>query len=213
LSLHDTTTNRDRVWAAIELVAVAAAIAGVTLFYSDLPSLVPLVALASISLWARGKSWSDMGLNRIDRGVIIVVCGVVVGAVAQLVLWWSAPALVDFNVLPQVRGSAEMLGTALLLVLVGSALAGEMVYRGYLFDVLDRLFADRRNEWVTLLLAAVVYGAATGGGLLIASLGKGAAGVGYGLLYRASGRNLVLPIAVHAGFESANLVLVYLGLT
>jgi membrane protease YdiL (CAAX protease family) len=211
--MEQRTATGDRLWSAIELALVAGSIVAVSLFEIMLPALVPLVALSSISLWARGKSWMALGLSWREGSLAGVAGGMVVGAIAQLVLWWSAPDVMDFNVLPQVRGNFEVLATALILVWVGGALAGEMVYRGYLFELFDRLVPARGQQWTTLVLAAAVYGAATGNGVIIASIGNAAAGLGYGLLYRASRRNLALPIAVHGAFESTNLILVYASLT
>ena len=188
------------------------------------PAAVPLLVLAALSLWLRGKGFAEVGLVATPRAWPHVAIGVVLGVaafIASSALVGPAARLaglgVDFNHLPPVRDNGSVLLSALLLAWAGAA-AAEMVFRGY---VLDRLAGDLRlSSFTAVLVGAALYGWALAAGQdpgqdpgsLARVAGAALMGVGYGALYFAAGRNLLLPIAFHGAFESTNLLLLYLRL-
>jgi hypothetical protein len=199
----------------IEVVAFVAALS-VSLPFSP---LVPLVVVASVSLWWRGLSWADVGLREGTAlaSADLLGIGAVLGAATAVLdraLWGSGlealtGGVTGLDITAPVRGQLGMLITALVVTWIG-AIAAEMVFRGYLIARLEPFFDDQGRAGMTLLAAAAGYAWLLSDGHIGGVLGGFALGVGYGFLYLAGGRNLLLPIAFHGAFESVNLVLVYL---
>lgn len=209
--------TRDRLLPLVEIGAFAALIA----IPLPVPTFIPLLVLASLSLWLRSASWGAM----VDSGEHLgtdVAFGVLAGVGAQLALWLVFGSALDLNTMPVVRGNFTVLVTALIITWVGAAIAGEMLFRGYLIDrvrsalgALGGEFADPDSPGaVTLatMVAALFFGWHVADGSVHTFLGGTLAGLGYGVLYWTR-KSLVLPIAVHAGFESTILVLNYLRVT
>lgn len=187
------------------------------------PVAVPLLVLAALSLWFRGKGFGQVGLIATPRAWPHFGIGVVLG-VAGFVVTWAvvgpmgrlAGLVIDLAYLPPVRGNGEVLFQALILAWT-TAVAAEMVFRGY---VLDRLLGDvRLSPTAAVVVAALLYGwvlAASGAGQdpgsVVRFAGAAVVGAGYGALYLAAGRNLILPIAVHGAFESTHLLFLFLRL-
>lgn len=210
-----------RRWPLVIEVAVLAVVPWLEL---PVPAAIPLLVLASVSLWLRDKGFAQVGLVATPRawphfaiGVVLGVAGFVAASAVLGPAGRFAGLAIDFNHLPPVRGNGAVLLSALVLAWA-SALAAEMVFRGY---VLDRLLGDLRlSPIAAVVIAAVVYGwvLAPGQdpgqdpGTIARFAGAALMGVGYGALYFAGRRNLILPIAFHGAFESTNLLVLYLRL-
>ncbi len=208
--------------AGLELAAVAALLGWLPSLTLPVPGVVVLLAAASLSVWLRGQSWERLGLEGGPDLGLHILTGAVLGTLVFAVsmgLW--APALeaasghaVEFNLLPEARGNAIVLVSALLLVWAG-AWAAEMVFRGYLLRRVEDAFGGGAAATaVAVAISALAYGwfaATTGeyGSLPLRFVGAAVMGVGYGLLYFAGGRRLALPIVFHGAFETTNLVLIY----
>lgn len=202
--------TRNVAFAWVELAAVGA----LAIFGFWMSPLIGLLVLASASLLARNKGWSDAGLRADDGVELVVTSGIVLGALALVaVAWLWGPALenlsgraVELNHLPPLRGYAGLLATAVILAVAG-AFASEMVFRGYVFERIREL---TDSDALAIVASAALYAAVIADHGLAPTLGAMAMGIGYGLMYLAGGRNLAMPIAFHCSFESTNLVLIYL---
>lgn len=201
--------SRGGILPVLELAAVAA------LLVVPLPiavgPLVPLVLLASISLWARGQSWAQVGLDG-ERIGAMFLAGLVIGVAAPLlelavaspilhVLTARAPESSPYGM---VRGSPAFLATMLVIV-TASAAAVEMVFRGYLLTRIETRAGTAIA--VTASAAGSAWLDADGdpgrlvGGLIL--------GLGFAGLYLAGKRSLVLPMVAHALYDATRLLLVY----
>ena len=186
------------------------------------PAIVPLLGLAALSLWWRGKSFADVGFTmRADGTGLHAILGCVLGVAALIAaLLFIGPGAGASDSAEQILESAAAIrGNAIILVLMlvlawTNAVAVELVFRGYL---LDRMMSDLGLPgWAAVVTGGLFHGwalaASRGMDLLPGLLAGAVIGAGYGVLYLASRRNLVLPIAVHGAFESAGLLLIYLRL-
>jgi membrane protease YdiL (CAAX protease family) len=204
--------------AAIALLLAIAAVA-LPLPYG-VPSLIPLVAIASLSLWLDGTSWADAGLRARIDGALEIAVGSAVGIAALAAgVWLFAPAFggatgVGFNAAPEVRGNGAFLFSALILAWA-SAFAAEMIFRGWLLRLIEQS-ARRHAVAATPAIAWGVIGSAIFQVAVLApdgpldALGAFLAAVGYAALYLGSRRGLVAGIACRGAFDTANLLLIYL---
>jgi gamma-glutamylcyclotransferase len=180
---------------AVELLAIGA----VGLIELPVPRAAPLLVLASLSLWIRDRSWTDAGLRADPGWAGLAAAGLVVGAASQLVISIAAGGPVQEQAVAQAGLTAASM---VLLLQVAAAFASEMVFRGFLIERLEQV----ASKDAAIAISAIAFAWIAGGGVL-AFGGALVAGLGYALLYIAGGRTLVLPIAVHIGFEATAIVI------
>jgi hypothetical protein len=184
-------------------VAVVIAAALVAL---PVPTVVPLLIVASISMWLRGRSWTSV----FKGPALFAAVGVVAGAAALvLALFVSTPLLesisdyaVQWSMYPVVRGSA---GTTIMVsIVVGvSAVAAELVLRGWL---VERVLELRGHPVLAILLGAIAEALISDGDLAM-RIGAGVFGIGCGWMYIAGGRSVVAPICARLVFSLGAVVL------
>lgn len=134
-------------------------------------------------------------------------------AAATLALPWLGAVATGLGT-PALRWP-ENAGLFLASNLFLTCVAEEVAFRGVIQQLLGRVFGDKQRRWqgwrsgVPVLLAALVFGLAhAGGGAAYAALAT-LAGLGYGLMYRLSGR-IELAILLHFALNA--LVFVTLSL-
>lgn len=173
----------------------------------SLPVVVPLLVLATVSRWLRRRDWAS--LLRFEPMVAATSVGVGLAAlIAALVA--GTPVVealsgrgVEWSVYPIVRGDPANLAVVALVVVAMSA-ATEAALRGWLVDRMLELSPGPAT--LPIAVGAVVEAAITDGGIG-ARFGGAVFGAGLGILYVASGRNLVAPICARVSFALGALVL------
>ena len=188
---------------AIELAALAViAIA---------PVPVPeawLVAIASISIWTRGRSWADRRDPAPPELVPVgLLCGVA-ALIAALIVSEPIAALtgraVEWSQYTIVRGSPQNF-VVIACVVAAQAVAIEMALRGWW---LPRVLEIAPRGGVTLaVVASALAEAAITRGPITTRAGAFALGLGGALLYIGGGRRLAAPMACRLGFELGAVLL------
>ena len=196
-------------------------------FWADGAGFVPLsktpflFLIAWLSLRLRGSGWKAAGLRFDRRWPALLGIGVIAG-----VIFWAFEFYVENPVLyrltghyPDLNTFAELVGNVrLLAILVGlnlvlAAFGEEMVWRGYALPRVTEVLGGSRVAW-----AASILTVNTAFGLAHMYQGESGAtqaavqGVLLGLLYVATGRNLLAPIAAHFIANNCDFVMIYLGL-
>lgn len=118
----------------------------------------------------------------------------------------------DLHQLRPLIGNAKLLVVGLVLSWVLAAFGEELVYRGYLLNRVAGMVGGLSAGWIiSLALVTVGFG--------LAHASQGATGVVeniidgaiLGLLYLATGRNLLTPIIVHGIQDTVDVLLIYSG--
>jgi len=140
------------------LLAIVAVLAGNSIF-------VPLSALL-VLLWAwyARVSWSEIGFARPARWPRLIIVGLALGVVFKLVmkavvmpLLGAPPLNPAFQFLV---GNTAALPRVLYLVLIGAAFGEEVVFRGYAFERLGRLFGKGTGAKIAIvILTSAWFGA------------------------------------------------------
>jgi membrane protease YdiL (CAAX protease family) len=156
-----------------------------------------LLAAVAVWQWVRRQSLKDLGLAIHADTKLVVPLGLFLGTVAALVL-----SLAGFeNRLDPSSPEAEwQRSAAAILLLWARAFAQEIVFRGF---VIDRMRAVGQKSSIAVALAALLAATVAFDGTPAGFASTAIQGVGYGILYFAAERNLLLPIAVHGAFETA----------
>lgn len=206
---------------AVELLLIAG------LFWADEQGWIPLsktpflLAVGWASMRLRGVGWREAGLRLPAHWRKLTALGIAAGVVMwsfeffvempllhKLLGYW--PDLTTFN---DLVGSVPLLAVYLVLNWVLAAFGEEMMWRGYALPRIAQFCGTGLRAWV---IALIVVNAAFG----LAHLYQGpsgmiqatAAGVLLGVLYLATGRNLVAPVLAHGVSNSIDFVVMYLGL-
>ncbi|HEX2079621.1 MAG TPA: type II CAAX endopeptidase family protein [Longimicrobium sp.] len=198
-------------------------LAGLLLGYGfAIPRVVPLLLLASMSLWVRGLGWADLGLrrprvwSRTVATAVLAALGILLAVrfvIAPLAVWVTGTSI-DQSVFEPLRGNLRVLLASLLLAWTLAAFGEEMVFRGYLMRRLTDLVGGTRVGWaVALVVSSAFFGWAHGYQGPAGMVATGLIGASIGLLYLRTGRNLWMAIICHAVVDTVALTLVYLGRT
>jgi membrane protease YdiL (CAAX protease family) len=198
----------------------------VLIFWADGAGFIPLsktpflFLVAWLSLFLRRSGWRAAGLRSDGRGLRLLGIGVVAG-----IAFWAFEFFVenpvlhrltghypDLDVFSDLVGNIRLLAILIALNLILAAFGEEMVWRGYVLPRIADLLGDTRLAWAAALL---VVNAAFG----LAHLYQGESGIVQaavqgvllGLLYLATGRNLLAPIAAHFTANNCDFIAIYLG--
>jgi membrane protease YdiL (CAAX protease family) len=176
------------------------------------------IAAVLILLWAWATSaWRDLGFARPAHWVRAIVIGLVLGVGLKLLMKavvmpaFGAPAtnpLYHYLV-----GNTSEIWKYAIFVIVGAGFAEELFFRGYLFERSARLFGKGAvATTLTLIVITLLFGAAHWkmgwGGMVNAGITGGIAG----LIFLYTGRNLWIPVAMHAAFDLTAGAIIYLNL-
>jgi hypothetical protein len=175
---------------ALAVLAIAIAPIGYTFPYA-----LPLLAIATASLWARGHSWSERVI-----APRMLAAGVLAGALAIAV---AAPLFgafrvtaVDWWVLPALRGDAGQLALALAVLLV-TVVALELSLRGW---IIERTLELSPGPVTLPIATAALAEALVSPGPIVSRIGVALFSAGLGLLYVACRRSVLAPIAARCAF-------------
>ena len=197
------------------------------IFWADGVGLIPLSKTPFLFLlaWAflrlRGSGWRSAGLRLDRRWPALLALGVAAGAafwafeffVENPLLYRLTGHYPDLDVFSGLVGNVRLLAILIALNLVLAAFGEEMVWRGYVLPRVAGILGGSSIAWAASLLAVnAVFG--------LAHLYQGESGVVQttvqgallGLLYLATGRNLVAPIAAHFTANNCDFIAIYLGL-
>jgi hypothetical protein len=177
--------------------------------------IVPLSALL-VLLWAQrsGTPWRELGLSRPGSWTRTVAIGLVFGITFKLVMKAIVMPLLDAPptnpAYQHLIGNAAALPVMLYLVILGAGFGEEVVFRGYFFERLGKLF--RPGRWsmaMIVFLTAAFFG-------LVHYPEQGTAGaqqatiVGlvFGGIYAVT-RSLWMLMVAHAAFDLTAVAIIY----
>jgi hypothetical protein len=185
--------------------------------FSKTPFLVAFVILS----WRLARiDWRDVGLRPYINWPLTVALGVAAGGVTEgFQLFASQPFVVtftgaqpDLSDFAELRGNTEFLLILLALVWTIAAFGEEIVYRGYLLNRLEDLFAPAHQATLlSLVIMSAVIGMAHGYQGITGIVDEGLMGLSLGLFYLGFGRNLVIPIVAHGVQDTIDMLLIYSG--
>jgi CAAX prenyl protease-like protein len=172
-----------------------------------LPVAVPMVAIASVSRWLRGRSWDERmpaGRGRAGpsaaAGLAALAIALVAGAPVVEAMTGRA---VEWSVFPIVRGNPTQLALVAMIV-IAMAIANELALRGW---IVERMLELSPGPVVLPVLVGALAEAAVTRGDVVVRLGAAVFGAGLGWIYVAAGRSVVAPICARIAFGLGAVVL------
>jgi hypothetical protein len=163
------------------------------------PVAAPLLAVASLSRWVRGRGWNQVLGGGGRTAAVGAAAGLAALAIAVLA---GAPFVeqmtgrtVEWSAFPIVRGSPSQLAMV-ALVEIALAIAWELALRGW---IIERVLELSPGPPVLPVLVAAFAEALVTPGDVSARIGAGLFGIGLGWMYIA-GRGAIAPICARLAF-------------
>ncbi|HWO22603.1 MAG TPA: CPBP family glutamic-type intramembrane protease [Kofleriaceae bacterium] len=174
------------------------------------PAALPLLVVASLSLWLRGRSWADV-IGGPVRGSTAAAVGALAGGLALgFALLAGAPAIellgpraVEWSAHPIVRGNLSLLALVAVYV-AATAVATELALRGW---IVERVLELSPGPPVLPVLVGAFAEALLAPGDGPARIGAALFGIGLGWMYAAGGRSIVAPLCARLAFEVGAVLL------
>jgi membrane protease YdiL (CAAX protease family) len=210
----------NKLFIAAELIIALAIIVGYVKGFVPFSDTPFLLLFAWLSLRLRGLGWPAVGLKRPARWRQTIPAGIAAGIASQIFCTYLLEPLIfrltgkltDLSQFAPLEGNLFLLCLLLLMVWTLAAFGEELTYRGYLMNRVADLAGGSKLAWaVSLIIVSTIFG--------VAHLGQGFAGVVtnisaglvYGGLYLASGRNLWASIIAHGVYDTLGLLLIFAG--
>jgi hypothetical protein len=166
----------------------------------QIPLALPLGAVATASLWLRGRSWVDVLHARDGHASIGALVGLAALAIAVLAGTPLAEGVsgraIEWSEHPIVRGSGSRVFAMMLFAGV-SAIAMELALRGW---VVERTLELAKIPVLAVLAGALAEAVVTPGDV-VARIGGLAFGAGMGWMYIAGGRSAIAPVCARIVFS------------
>jgi hypothetical protein len=172
-----------------------------------MPVALPLLLVASLSRWLRGRTWSELLHAGSGRASVSLAAGL---AALALAVFAGAPFVelmsgraVEWSAFPIVRGDATAL-VLVALIAIAVAIASELALRGW---IVERVLELSPGPSILPVLVGAIAEAVITPGDLASRIGAGAFGVGLGALHVAAGRSVLAPICARIAFGLGAVVL------
>ena len=222
------TSLRDKIAEQLRGSKVATLVAvGLVLFLNGIDLIAPplgipiAVLFVWFVLWVSRAGWPDVGMRRPKNWIKTIGIGIGVALFLEALAWFVlVPTMQRFGVqLPDlsrfesIRGNVPMLLIWLVVAWTTAGFGEEIIWRGFVMGRVARVLGDGKAAWVSsLILTSVLFGLlhiyqGTFGVIL-----TGVAGLVFGILYLASGRNLWAPIIAHGTTDTLSFLFMYTGL-
>jgi membrane protease YdiL (CAAX protease family) len=174
-------------------------------------------------LTLQGKTWSDVGLGRMGRFRILLPVAVLSTALliaaTQLLLplaLYITGRVPDLHAFRALENNTAALLAGLVIVWTVAAFGEEMLFRGFLLNMIYRLLpgGDKRSRmnWITALAASsILFGCAHAYQGPAGMIMTGCIGFGFGIIYLLTRRNLWPSILTHGLYDTVGFISIYLG--
>lgn len=166
-----------------------------------LPIALPLLVVATLSRWVRGRGWGELAHGPRVAG-IGAIAGMLALAVAALGFGAFDVSAIEWWLLPATRGDASQLMLGLGFVTVTS-IALELALRGW---ILERVWELSPGSPTLPIVAAAIVEALVVDAALGARIGAALFGAGLGILYVGCRRSVLAPIAARVVFSAGTIV-------
>lgn len=179
-----------------------------------------VVLYAWLSLWIRGKGWSNFGLKKPDSWKNTMLLALLIGVVFQaLSLYVIEPLLgkltgyiPDVSLFRPMVGNIPQLLFYLALSWTFAAFIEEMIYRGYFMHRIADLLNRNSTGWnVGLIISNFLFGFGHMYQGLSGMMITGITGFVFAWLYFATDKNLWAAILAHGIYDTIGFLMIFFG--
>ncbi|MCE3283773.1 MAG: hypothetical protein K0R70_29 [Steroidobacteraceae bacterium] len=204
----------------LEIAAFAALVAADAAGLLPISQTLFLVPLVWLALRVRREPWRSIGFTLPERPGRAIMIGLAAGILMEgfavavttpMISGWFGTEP-DYTSFAAIRGNVPLLLAFLALSWTLAAVGEELCFRGFLMHRVARLLGSGRLAWgASLVSTSVLFGWGHTEQGIAGWLQEGLSGLLLGLLFLATGRNLLAPIIAHGVSNTVAFVLIYLG--
>ena len=204
----------------VELIIALFILIAIELGWINQFIILGLVLFAWLSLWFRGKGWSDFGIRKPESWKRTLSLAFLVGIVFQaLSLYIIEPILgkitgdiPDVSLFRPLVGNVPQLFFFLLISWTFAAFIEEMIYRGYLMHRTADLFNRNNTGWIVgLVLSNFIFGFGHMYQGMSGMISTGISGFVFAGLYFTTNRNLWAAILAHGIYDTIGFLMIFFG--
>lgn len=183
------------------------------------------VPLALLTIWLihrrTNRTWADIGLGRPSSWRRTVLQAVGITAVLYPAATFGIDALLellgmgtpDASRFDVIKGNPGQLAMYLTISWTTAGFGEEVIWRGFVMGGVAAVLGGSRAAWILALIGvSAIFGALHLYQGAAGVLATGLVGLVLGIIYLVSGRNLWLPILIHALIDSTAFTLLFFGI-
>lgn len=189
--------------------------------YLPITQTIYLLPIIWIALKWKKEKFSNLGLIFKKKNLLkLIIYGIVLGVLLELfAAFVTTPIIANifdkepgYNDLQIIKGSLTYLLLFTILSWILGAFGEEICFRGYLMNRLAKVFGNSNSAWIwSLILSSAFFGWGHTEQGITGWIQEGLSGLLLGIMYLASGKNLVLPIVSHGISNTIAFILIYYG--
>ncbi|MEQ8945954.1 MAG: type II CAAX endopeptidase family protein [Balneola sp.] len=188
--------------------------------YAFISQTIPILILVSISLRLKKDKWNSIGLSRTKNFFKFLGLGLIIGILLELVAIYITTPFIsslfsvepDYSSFEGIRGNRSTLIFYIVLSWALAAFGEEICFRGYLMTRVAQLFNKGPQAWIiSLVLTSILFGYGHTDQGVSGWVQEGLSGLFLGILYLATGKNLVVPIVSHGISNTLAFIMMYYG--
>ncbi len=204
----------------LQIAIFAGIVVADALGYVPITQTIFLLPFIWLALWLGKERWSTIGFTLPNGAGRWIAIGAAIGVLLEVfAVFVTTPAISrlfgvepDYSSFAEVQGNLTLLIVFLVLSWVLAAFGEEICFRGFLMKRLAQVFGESSFAWiVSLVLASALFGWGHTEQGVSGWIQEGLAGLWLGILFLATGRNLLVPIVAHGVSNTVAFVLIYLG--
>ena len=170
--------------------------------------------LVLVWAWASKLPFADIGFVRPKSWVRTIFFGIVLGLVLKFVMKAIVLPLLGADAVNHtfhyIAGDPKQAAFFAVYVIFGAGFAEEIFFRGYLFERIGKLIGTGFfASIVALLVATALFGGLHYGQGYMGIVNALIVGFIVGAIFLITGRNLWVPIVMHAAFDVSSVIMIY----
>jgi membrane protease YdiL (CAAX protease family) len=178
------------------------------------------VLLIWVILKLTGRGWADLGLGRPRSWRQTVLLGLGLAGAMQLLTAYGLEPLLetlglgspDLSRFDSLQGNIGMLALYLTVSWTTAGFGEEIIWRGFVLTGVARVLGGSKAAWAAgLAVMAILFGLLHLYQGIAGMIPTGLIGLAFGVVYLATGRNLWIPILMHATMNTISFLLLFLG--
>ena len=186
-------------------------------------SATPFLFVAGwIFLKLTKSGWKQIGLKRPTKWSMkkTVIAGLLIAVVYEFLdIYVLEPVTIfitnqktDLSKFNNVPSNFFLFAIILIGIWTLAAFGEEMIYRGYIMNLLAKVFRNSKYTWaISLIISSLLFGSIHYYEGITGIIGVAITGFLLGAAYLYSDKNLWLPIFIHGFYDTIGLVFLYFG--
>ena len=179
--------------------------------------IFPLSIIFFLPLKAIKKNTHELGFKKPKKVILLITKSIILGLVLSFIFKTLLEPLLEISLREkrnlssfyELKGNSNLLLVYIVRLILIAGFYEEIVFRGFLFNSLNRLFRFKYALGVSIIISSVIFSLFHGYQGLVGIFYTFFAGVAFCLAYLYFRKNLWSVILIHAVFDISSAFLIY----